>query len=189
VTRSVINFIKKIISEQPLVLSHNDLWTANVLVTNDTLTPVYIDYETMWFNFPGYDIGKLMHEPCWTRPKLPSIYHELKLELCPTDDDFKDFLSYYLLSYHTDIENELDLINNKEKVNEILNKIFGSDLKRIETLDEWLRNSKIGIMVSAYLLTALGILLGKHYSKELDFFQFGRDEYLTYTNYKKELGF
>jgi thiamine kinase-like enzyme len=185
-----INLMKRIMAEQPILLGHNDMWSGNILIKNDTSDPVFIDFERMHYNFVGFDIGKLFNEPVFVRPNPPSPYYELKRENAPTEEDMKDLITYYLLSYHTDVtaENENDLIKDTEKVNTMLTTVFGSEENKNENIEKWLKWAKGGVLVSAHLLTTFGVSVGKNFNKELDFHQLAVHEHDNYKIYKKKLG-
>lgn len=153
-----LDFIKSVTKDDKLVLSHNDIWVGNIVIVDD-IKAMLIDYELMNYNFQGYDIGKLILETMFVRDES-GIRYKIVKELYPSKEDIYQFLKEYLSAFQ-------DSYNDDE-------------------LDNLYIELHKGILVACYFWTIMGIILGRGFSKEMDFMKFAIDHYDLYLKYKKE---
>ena len=185
-----IDFAIKTIQQYSLGISHNDVWVGNILIQDKTDNVFYIDYEMFDYNFEGYDIGKTLLETVFIRPKEGSPYHEIKMDNYPKEEEFIDFIKYYLVS------KELDSISMEEKTKiacdesifkHYENLIFADSEQYQLKVKSLLKETKVGILISTYYCTALGIILGREFPSDMDFVQFAIDNFYYYKLMKNQL--
>eukprot|EP01114_Cavostelium_apophysatum_P003753 TRINITY_DN13882_c0_g1_i1.p1 TRINITY_DN13882_c0_g1~~TRINITY_DN13882_c0_g1_i1.p1 ORF type:complete len:396 (-),score=80.70 TRINITY_DN13882_c0_g1_i1:14-1138(-) len=177
-TDEELEFIKKSIGTFDLVLSHNDIWSGNILLLADGSDVVFVDYEMMDYNFPGYDIGKLLLEPLYERhPSNPS-YVLKGFEHFPSEEDVRDFVRHYLFHFHS----ESDAAEFSDSAFESL---FGSKEGAEKELQDLVDAAMLGVMVSGFYSLVLGMAIGKNPNYELDFIQFAMDGHKVYVEFKK----
>lgn len=170
------DFVRKMISEIPVVFSHNDIWVGNLLVLDNSDDIVYLDYEVMDYNFPGYDIGKLLLEVLYVRhPTLPT-YELRPFSDLPSEEDTLDFLKYYLAGR-----------NGAKEVLEgdILAPYYKTKEEADKALAEMLQQTRLGIMIAGWYCAHLGMRLGKRFSSVLNFIKFAEDGHTVYKHFKK----
>jgi thiamine kinase-like enzyme len=169
-------FILSITKDEEKVLSHNDIWVNNILITNEDKIKI-IDYELMGTNFRAYDLGKLILESIFERHTTGVMY---KLELCnfPSEREIVDFIYDYLCTTEMRL-NPLDY--PLAEVKKMLLTRDGAENR----VNEIYRGIFKGILVACFYLTILGVVLGKEFREEMDFFQFGVDHYYLYRKYKE----
>ncbi|KAJ2505580.1 hypothetical protein H4217_009199 [Coemansia sp. RSA 1939] len=82
-------------THSPVVFTHNDLQSTNILCRDDTGKLVIIDYEYAGYNYRGYDIANhfLM---CSSEYKPVENARVLNLELYPSKEQRRDFLCAYI---------------------------------------------------------------------------------------------
>lgn len=193
-----LEFIKKIVKSEEWTSSHNDIWCGNILAqfddSNDSEIPeniLFVDYETFGFNFPGYDIGKLLAENMYDFKPCGHEY-ELRHDLYPNEKDIYDFLRFYILSFDnhplTATEDSIKKIitSNNEEIDEILKSFYGSEERVNEKLASWWIKSRKGAIVSAYYCILLGFWIGKNDNYKTDFIKFGLDGYSIFNRFKNE---
>lgn len=183
-----VEFIKSVISKGKLVFSHNDIWVGNLLVIDETSDPMLIDYELMGYNFIGYDIGKLILETVFHRPKSPDPYWEVRKEDMPSEEDILDFARYYLIASKCDSlsrQDKEELANNDEIIKQYEAKLFASKEEYNDTLENLLNQIRAGLMLSSYWCTTIGIIVGRHTYPNFDFVRFAQDNYQFYGKFKE----
>lgn len=170
----IVEYVRNKISKLPIVFSHNDIWVGNILVLEKTNDVVILDYEVMDWNFPGYDIGKLILEKHYVRhPTLPT-YELLPLEEFPSDEDIIDFIKYYLVGRN----------GGREVVEgDILSKYYSKEEadKEIQNL---LQQTKLGVVISGWYCAHLGMRLGKFFAPPFDFIKFAKDGNTVFRHFK-----
>eukprot|EP01118_Nematostelium_gracile_P016540 TRINITY_DN6871_c0_g1_i1.p1 TRINITY_DN6871_c0_g1~~TRINITY_DN6871_c0_g1_i1.p1 ORF type:complete len:359 (+),score=103.19 TRINITY_DN6871_c0_g1_i1:34-1110(+) len=174
-----IGFVQKTIEKMPLVWSHNDIWTGNLLITLPEEQVLLVDYEVSNFNFRGYDIGKLLMEVLYQRHEGKTTYDFLSFEHLPSKEDTVDFLKAYIVTANG------YTIKNYEDDNE-LEVAFQSISDREDQMKELLREVDVGIMIAGFYSALLGMWVGTNITA-LDFYVFARDGESAYSEFKKRL--
>eukprot|EP00027_Filamoeba_sp_ATCC50430_P002613 CAMPEP_0168562228 /NCGR_PEP_ID=MMETSP0413-20121227/12012_1 /TAXON_ID=136452 /ORGANISM="Filamoeba nolandi, Strain NC-AS-23-1" /LENGTH=354 /DNA_ID=CAMNT_0008593643 /DNA_START=62 /DNA_END=1123 /DNA_ORIENTATION=+ len=165
-----LNFLKDVIAQYPLHFSHNDIWSGNILLLENKEDVVLVDFEMMDYNFPGYDLGKLILETLYERhPDNPS-YKFLGFENLPTEEEMKDFVKFYLVGKY-------GIQTQPGKTSEqLLRTHFAAVQKFYDQV-------KVGIMLSGWYSMAIGMRLGKNAGFQMDFFQFAKDGLAVYKEF------
>jgi choline/ethanolamine kinase len=179
-SEEVKDFVLKSYSgKYELVLSHNDLWVGNLLLSESREIHL-IDFEVVCWNFAGYDCGKLLLEPMFKRrPSGPE--YDLTESLMPNEQEIVDFTRYYLVSRRDDNfkwNSDLDKFEAK---------IYSCEDEKKYTVEEFLREIYLGMMISGYYCAVLGMILGKNEAMPMDFIKFAIDGYDIYIKYKTKL--
>ena len=187
-----MDFIAQAISPKKYkyVLSHNDIWMGNILVSAKTREVFLIDYERVAYNFSGYDIAKLLLEPLYKRIFLNSPEYVFVEKNLPSEDDIKDFLKFYVFG-KTDkltLEEKKNILGNVFcETTDFEKKIFESEKQKEEFLKSLLEETYIGMMVCGYFMSILGLYVGNTKQYGLDFLQFGLDGFYIYEKFKKQI--
>jgi len=178
-------FIRATVHRYPWVLSHNDIWTGNILAfpsVKGDIDVIYIDYEAMNYNFQGYDLAKLILECVFERPKPGSPEHKLRRENFPSDKDIDEFIWFYLLGNQksenfeeikTGLMDEVKVKTWKEEMGE--GRIY-----------EMIEQVRAGLVVITYYCAIIGLFCGKKYESEMDFIQFSIDNFEYYKEFKEK---
>eukprot|EP01120_Amphizonella_sp_Union-15-10_P008995 TRINITY_DN3324_c0_g1_i1.p1 TRINITY_DN3324_c0_g1~~TRINITY_DN3324_c0_g1_i1.p1 ORF type:complete len:382 (+),score=60.85 TRINITY_DN3324_c0_g1_i1:38-1183(+) len=192
-----ISFIKKLVQSEQSTCSHNDIWCGNILIqfrTNENVerkvpNVLFIDYETFEFNFPGYDIGKLLAETMYAF-KPGGYSYDLRHDLYPTDNQIIDFLKFYLLSFggheKTFSESDIDEIVcfSEKQIDSVLETVYGSEENVKVKVSEWMNKVKKGAIVSAFYCVLLGMWIGRNPDFKTDFIKFAADGYSIYKRFR-----
>lgn len=175
--------IRELTKDFSKVLSNNDVWVGNILISHDLTKVYYIDYEMVAYNFRGYDLGKLILETMYEREEDRPAY-KLNRDYFPSNDEIVEYIIYYDYGFfksqtldgkvksieEVDKEIAFDRANHPEKIDEILKS---------------LRNElNVGMMVCGWYMGLLGIYLAFYTSFGIDFMQFARDGLDIYYHYK-----
>ncbi|CAF0967085.1 unnamed protein product, partial [Didymodactylos carnosus] len=135
---------------------------------------MFIDYEDMDFNFPGYDIGKLMLQTLYEQVTNNLAYKLKSFDHFPSDEDLLDFIQVYLSSrYHRSLNKDLEFQS-----------IQTEQEKEIEQL---LEQVKIGAMIAGYYSALFGMRVGRNPNIHFDFVQFAIDGFKVYEEFKRRI--
>lgn len=100
---SEIEYLESLLrsSKAPLVFSHNDLHQNNILLLHDTDKDldervVLIDFEYCSYNYRPFDAANHLSEWCFDYCTDTYPFHTLSLDLFPSDEQQKRFLSHYI---------------------------------------------------------------------------------------------
>ena len=115
-TDEEIGFLRSVLPADPksVVLSHNDLYSLNVLIMDKTDETVLIDFEFADYNYRGYDLASIFNEIAFD---YDSAYPFFKItqEKYLTEQEVYEFIEYYLFFAKFDVEgDELDQILEDE---------------------------------------------------------------------------
>jgi len=176
----------KIIKRDQYVFSHNDLWTENCLVTHNTKDVKIIDFETVDYNFRGYDLGRIMLETVYLKPKHNSADYEVHEETFPSQDDFLDWARYYLIASKFDLskEEKEDLIKDDQKLADYEARLFSSEQEYIESLDNILKEIRCGLLLVTYWNSMFAIKLARD-NPHYDFFTWAKDSFRFHTRFRQ----
>lgn len=181
--KAEVDFIKKLCNERQQVFSHNDIWCGNILNMSDGKDVMFIDYEKVGVNFLGYDIGKLILETIYTR-KEDSPEFDINYFLFPLEEDIKDFLRYYLVAFNhrrLKITQHEEILNSLEYYENIL---YKNEKEKEETLTKLLKDTYVGMLVSCFYMTFMGVLISKTITT-MDFVKFAIESHKHYLNFKE----
>ena len=181
VSEKEVEFLKTVVSDYPLITGHNDIWVGNILLLKNKQDTVLVDYEMMDYNFPGYDVGKLILEPLYERHASNPSYKFRGIENLMTEEEIKECAKYYLIGKHG-----IQMQTNKS-LEELLKTHYGTDEAVQEAVLKMYREIQVGMLMSGYYSMTLGMRVGKNSGFQLDFFQFAKDGLITYKEFKKRL--
>jgi len=184
------DFIKEILPREDVSFSHNDLLQGNVLISDGKEDVIFIDYEYASYNFRGYDIGNTFREATFDYGYPETPYFKIVDENFPNDEELRDFMRYYIV--FTDLKKEEgerigeDLLTNDEAMKTLLEKNYNAEeLKKRE--DSLVRDTMIGVMMSAYYWAVWGLKMHKSVDVQFDYLTFVKALYDIYHSYKKNL--
>jgi len=182
-------FIQQTLPKDDLVLSHNDLADGNELLKDGTDEVLLIDYEYCGYNFRGFDIGYMYQESIFLQSD-EHPYFKVEEESIPTEQDLRDFISYYLvfsdLSHEDENKIGKTLLSDKEKMAQYIQEKYETQEweKRIQKL---LRETKIGAMTCCHYITTWGIKMYKTMSYNFDHFEYAKQGFHRYLKHKQDL--
>jgi thiamine kinase-like enzyme len=174
-------WLLSILPKDKYVLSHNDIWVGNILLDENQKHLYLIDFEMVAYNFPGYDVGKLLLEPMSERE--PSLKINMRYDLMPIEEEIKDFARFYLNTL-----NIKDEVLSQKDMDLLVEKFSSESISEDEEekINIFLREIYLGMMVSGYYMAMLGMFCAK-FQTELDFLKFAVDGHLIYLKYKEKL--
>jgi len=184
-----LEFIKKIVPDDDIVLSHNDLSNGNQLLLAGSDEIMLIDYEYSGRNFRGFDIGYIYQQSVFT-PNKEAPYFKVQDGNFPTDDEFVDFIHYYIVFSDISAEQEKnlgeDFLKDDEKVLAYLKENYEeSEVER--RVKRLLRESKIGALCCCHYITTWAIKMYKTVTYNFNHFEFAKEGFTRYLKYKQEL--
>ena len=112
------------------------------------------------YNFKGYDIGKLLLETMYERQETNPSYTFNEANF-PSKDDIYDFIGFYLLAYNYNGENKNLLQINLKNDLSIHEQEYNLSISQNEK-DELYEEIIVGMMISGYYWTVIGIKLGTY---------------------------
>ena len=185
-------FIRSICSnEEDIVISHNDLWSTNVLFNEKTSEFTFIDLEGISYNFADFDLGKILLEPVFYRDR-PTCTYELREDNFPSDEDIIDFLRYYLVSRKKGIIDQAhadSVARDPALLEELEVKLFPKKEDHDVAIMKLRKQVLTGVVVSSYTLAMALVAITsrdptKEYMKNMDYFQWARDAHQLYKKFK-----
>ena len=150
-----IDWIKGVIesSGSPVVFTHNDYRSSNLMITEPNDDLVVCDYDISGYGYRGFDFVSLMSE--WGRPQFDMSPRE---GLPVKDSDYRPMIEIYVKemeringkSYSENKINSVDHILKEIKIFLLFSNIFGTVwwLKIDEKDDDLMFNKKV-LMVSS----------------------------------------
>lgn len=183
------DFIRKVLPNEELVFSHNDLLTGNILVSEDKKDVRFIDYEYASYNFRGFDIGNMFRESLFDYTYKSPPYFKVVEENFPNEQELRDFIRYYLI--FTDMsEKEKDkrekLIEEDSEMEKYIEENYNKDEFK-EREDSLYKNVRIGAMLAFYYWTIWGVKMFKEASADFDYLEYARANHEKYQTYKAEI--
>jgi len=182
-------FLEKVVPSDDIVLSHNDLSNGNQLLIKELDEVMLIDYEYTGKNFRGFDIGYMYLESIFI-PHTEFPYFKIEEKNYPTEEEFKDFIEYYIvfsdMSKEEDKKRGGELIKNKDELNEYIKNQYNQEelQKRIGKL---LEQTKIGALVCSFYITTWATKMYKTGSGKFGYFEFAKGGFKKYCQLKEEI--
>jgi len=170
-----LDYVRNKISKLPVVFSHNDVWVGNLLVLDNSNDIVFLDYEVMDWNFPGYDIGKLILEKHYERHPTQPSYELVPLSEFPSDEEIRDFIRYYIVGRNG---------GREIKDGDVLSGYYSSKEEAEKEVENLLQQTKLGVVISGWYCAHLGLRLGKKFSPTFDLIKFAKDGHVVFRHFK-----
>jgi len=162
---------------------------------------MFVDYEMMDYNFPGYDIGKLLLETLYERDPLLPSYSLKSWNHFPSDDDIQDFIHHYLFhrlmkqtiitessfSSTTTTTTTTSSLSSHEYSFSRFQQLFPSIHIMEKEIQHLFNEIKLGVMISGFYTMILGMSVGKNLDLGMDFIQFVHDGYKVYMEFKSRV--
>jgi len=138
-------FVRSMIPKtKDTVFCHNDIHPNNVIVLKTTQDPLIIDYESVGFNFRGYDIANFLGESMFEYSADLSSF-EIREDYYP---EMIEIVRYYLVFYKSkeefSVEMRQRLVEDDEYFVEVEKAVFPNDEEKEKLIEELLQEIKIG---------------------------------------------
>lgn len=183
------DFIKRILPTQEVVFSHNDLVSANILVSNEDKDVMFIDYEYAGYNFRGFDIGSIFKAAIRVN-NYPQVPHTQFVDAhFPSDAELKEFIEYYIaftdMAEDEQIRSSNIFISDYDLFSEYLLMTYDKEelQKRINQL---LKETKIGIMAAFYYWMIWAVKMSKNPDNDFDYIDYAEKQWVYYQKLKTE---